>query len=103
MKDWIRTVLSIRQKRRPAPVGPLPEVGAFVIRDELKMLITQPPPPELWDWMVLSGWRNLPIKTDRRKGTLAPEGALKALIDATDPQVRNRVHARILEQAQPDH
>ena len=101
MKDLIRNLLSIRQKRKTAPVGPLPQVGAALIRGSVKMKVTHPVPRELWDWLVLSGWRNLPVKNDRRKGRLAPEGALKTLIDA-DPQERNRAHSRILEQAQPE-
>lgn len=101
MKDLLRTLFSIRQQRKPAPVGTLPQVGTVIIRGEVKMLINQPVPRELWDWLVLSGWRNLPVKTDRRKALIAPPGALKELIDA-DPQERNRAHSRILEQAQPE-
>lgn len=101
MKDLIRTILSIRQKRRPAPVGPLPVVGTVVLRGQVKMAVTHSVSGDLWDWLVLSGWRNMPVKTDRRKGMRLPEGALKALIDA-DPQHRNQIHARILEQAEPE-
>ena len=66
MKDWIRNALSIRQPRRPAPVGSLPPVGALIMRGPVKMLVTHPLPAELWDWLVLSGWRNMPVKEDRR-------------------------------------
>ena len=68
MKDWIRNVLSIRQARRPAPVGQVPVVGTDIQRRELKMAVTHRIPGELWDWLVLSGWRNLPVATDRRRG-----------------------------------
>ena len=101
MKDWIRNTLSIRQNRRPAPVGSRPPVGAIIIRGPVKMSITQEVPRELWDWLVLSGWRNLPVKDDQRKGLLAPTDALKTLLEA-DPQQRNHAHDRILEQAQPE-
>ena len=101
MKDMFRTLLSIRQKRKPAPVGPLPAVGTVILRGQVKMAVTHPLPRELWDWLVLSGWRNLPVKDDRRKGLLAPTDALKTLLEA-DPQQRNHAHDRILEQAQPE-
>ena len=101
MKDLFRNLLSIRQKRRAPPVGPLPAVGSFIQRGPVKMAVTEPVPRELWDWLVLSGWRNLPVKTDRRKGLQAPQGALRQLIDA-DAQERNRAHSRVLEQAQPE-
>ena len=99
MKDLFRNLLSIRQKRRTPPVGPLPPVGSFIQRGAVKMEITEPVPRELWDWLVLSGWRNLPVKTDRRQTLRAPQGALRQLIEA-DPQERNRAHGRILDQAQ---
>ena len=57
---------------------------------------------EAWHDHAMPGWRSLPVQNDRRKGLLAPAGALQALIDATDPQERNRAHERILEQAQPE-
>ncbi|MFY3386037.1 hypothetical protein [Paracidovorax sp. MALMAid1276] len=98
MKDLLRNLLSIRQQRKPAPVGPRPQVGATIQRGDVKMAVTEPVSRELWDWLVLSGWRNLPVKHDRRKARLAPEGALRTLLD-TDPQERNRAHSRILEQA----
>jgi len=100
MKDWIRNVFSIRQQRRPEPVGPRPVAGVFIVRGPVKMLVTHPVPAELWDWLVLSGWRNMPVKEDRRKGMQLPEGALKALMDA-DPAERNQTHARILALAEP--
>ncbi|PJI99329.1 hypothetical protein CLU85_4173 [Acidovorax sp. 69] len=100
MKDLIRTIFSIRQDRRPAPVGHLPPVGTVILRGELKMVVTHLVPGELWDWLVLSGWRNMPVKTDRRKGMRLPDEALKTLIDA-EPHERNQVHARLLEQALP--
>ena len=102
MKDMLRNLFSIRQQRRAPPVGSRPQVGATIQRGEVKMLINLPVSRELWDWLALSGWRNLPVQNDRRKGRMAPEGALKALIDAADPQERNRVHDRLLEQAQPE-
>ena len=98
MKDLFRNLLSIRQKRRTPPVGPLPAVGSFIQRGNVKMAITEPVPPELWDWLVLSGWRNLPVKSDRRKALQVPQGALRQLITA-DPQERNRAHSRLLEEA----
>ena len=82
-------------------MGSLPPVGALIMRGPVKMLVTHPLPAELWDWLVLSGWRNMPVKDDRRKDMQLLEGALKALIDA-GPAERNQVHARILELAEPE-
>ena len=100
MKDWIRNVLSIRQARRPAPVGQVPVGGTSIRRGALKVAVTHRISGELWDWLVLSSWRNLPVATDRRRGMRLPDEALKTLMDA-DPQERNQVYARLLEQAEP--
>ena len=101
MKNLIRNLLSIRQKRKPAPVGPLPQVGADLIRGTVKMKVTHPVPRELWDWLVLSGWRNVPVKNDRRSYQWLPDAALKELLEA-DPAQRNQVHARVLAQSKAD-
>ena len=39
MKDLIRNLLSIRQKRKTAPVGPLPQVGAGVDKAQFRMKV----------------------------------------------------------------
>lgn len=101
MKDLFRNLLSIRQKRRPAPVGGVPAVGVSIIRGDVKMTVTDPISRDLWSWMVLSGWRNVPVKNDRRQYTELPEGLLKQLIDA-EPTARDAVHARIMAQAKEE-
>ena len=45
--------------------------------------------------MVLSGWRNVPVQTDRRESVQLPESSLQQLLEAS-PQERNAVHARLL-------
>jgi hypothetical protein len=98
MKDLIRTVFSIRQKRRSPPAGPVPAMGSQLIRGEIRMTVNQNIPRELWSWMLLSGWRAIPVKKDRRKARDLPPGALLELISA-HPTERNTVHARVLAQA----
>ncbi len=98
MKDRLRTLFSIRTKRQLPPVGPLPKVGTAIMCGSLKMQVTHPMPRELWDWMVLSGWRNLPVTKDRRQSVDLPERTLKELIDAA-PNDRDALHARILRLA----
>lgn len=98
MKDLLRTVFSIRQQRRAPPAGPVRPVGALIIRKDVKVAVNQPIPRDLWNWMVLSGWRTIPVKKDRRKSMGLPAGALLELISAL-PTERDMVHARILPQA----
>lgn len=98
MKDLLRTIFSIRQKRRAPSAGPVPSVGSFIIRKDIRMAVTQPIPHDLWSWMVLSDWRTVPVKKDRRKSMELPASALQELISAP-PGARDAVHARILTQA----
>lgn len=98
MKDKLRTLFSIRTKRQAPPVGPLPKTGATIVHGSLKMRVTQQMPRELWDWMVLSGWRNLPVVKDRRQGVELPEHTLAELLNAA-PGEREALHARILRMA----
>lgn len=95
MKDMLRTLFSIRQKRRTPPVGPVPAVGVSIARGPVKMTINQPVSRDFWNWMVLSGWRNVPVQTDRRESVQLPESSLQQLLEAS-PQERNAVHARLL-------
>ena len=99
MKDWMRNLLSIRQKRRAPSAKGAPKIGGVIMLDGITMQITEPVPRELWEWMVLSGWRNVPVANDRRATTqLAPE-ALAQLIRAPAAE-RNGVHAALLVTAQ---
>lgn len=98
MKDKLRTLFSIRTKRQTPPVGPLPQVGASIMCGGVKMKVTHPMPRELWEWMVLSGWRNVPVSNDRRQSAELPERTMKDLLD-TPPAERDALHARILRSA----
>jgi hypothetical protein len=60
--------------------------------------VNQNIPRELWSWMLLSGWRAIPVKKDRRKARDLPPGALLELISA-HPTERNTVQAGVLAQA----
>jgi hypothetical protein len=98
MKDLLRTLFSVRQKRRAPPVGPIPAVGSSIIRGQVKMAVTHPISPDMWNWLVLSGWRSIPVKNDRRKCMALPKSALKELISA-DIQERDATHAHLLGKA----
>lgn len=95
MKDWLRNLLSIRQTRRANPTKGAPKIGGAIICDGVRMRITAPVTQELWEWMVLSGWRHIPVANDRRATVELPEDALAQLVRAA-PSERNSVQARLL-------
>ena len=95
MQDWLRNIFSIRQTRREPSAKGAPKVGGAIICEGVRMRITHAVPQELWEWMVLSGWRNIPVANDRRATAELPEDALAQLLQAA-PNERNSVHARLL-------
>ena len=95
MQDWLRNLLAIRQQRRAPSAKGEPKVGGTIVCEGASMRITHPVPRELWEWMVLSGWRNIPVANDRRATSELPDDALAQLLRAA-PNERNSVHARLL-------
>jgi len=79
VNDFFRNLFGIRQKRRSPPVTPAPQLGATIIRNGVKIKITQSCDGELWDWLLLSGWRVNNVRNDRRKGIVLPRDAIKHL------------------------
>lgn len=73
-------------------------VGSSIIRGQVKMSVTHPIEPDLWNWLVLSGWRSVPVKHDRRQCMVLPKSALKELMSA-DIQERDATHAHLLGKA----
>ena len=98
MKDFVRTLFRIRKPRRPLPAGPFPQVGGTIILGNIKMDVTVPIEQDLWDWMLLTGWRVLTISHDRRSSIQLPSGALGLLV-AADPDDRERLQDRMLDAA----
>ncbi len=95
MKNFVRNLLSIRKERRPYPLGPAPKVGSEIVLGDIKMKITHPISSELWSWLTLSGWRSVPVSQDRRRNTMLPDNACRALV-AASPQEREQIYARLM-------
>lgn len=95
MQDWMRNLLSIRQNRRAPSAKGAPKIGSAIVLDGVTMQVTKQVPGELWEWMVLSGWRNVPVANDRRATAVLAPDALAQLIRAPVVE-RNSVHANLL-------
>ena len=102
MVDLLRTLLGIRKKRKSLPTDLEPKRDARIVRNNLEIKLEQPVAPELWDWMLLSGWRVNPAANDRRRYVrLSPE-SLQQLIVASN-ESRPKVHARLISKARRPH
>ena len=102
MKDLVRKLLGIRKKRRALPLSAPPDTGAVIVRQDIKTVVSHPINEELWDWMMLCGWRVNPVKNDRRRYRTLPGGTLDKLIRA-DKEHRSSVHAQLLQSAPTRH
>jgi hypothetical protein len=98
MLDLIRTLFRIRKKRRALPSSASPKIGSTIVRNNLKIKLSQPLDPELWSWLQLSGWRVNTVRNDRRAYVALSEDALARLI-AAPPDQRTRLHARLTNSA----
>jgi len=96
--DFFRNLLKIRKKRRPLPTGPRPQVGSIIVRKMTRIRVSQPIPPDLWDWLLLSGWRVNTFRNDRRRYRTLPDGVLSQLAAAA-PERRSELHARLVERS----
>jgi hypothetical protein len=98
MKDFFRNLFGIRQRRKGLPVTPPPKVGASVIRNGARIKIVQPCDSELWDWLLLMGWRVNPVRNDRRTYLNLPKETINRLRIA-DAEQRGRILEELLEMA----
>ncbi len=96
LKDFARTAFRVRVNRRLAPANKMPEVGARLTLDGMRMRIDAPMSEDTWNWMVLHGWRECSFRNDRRRYIDLPRGAYDRLRLAP-PRQRDRVHKRIVD------
>ena len=68
-----------KERRRLASPGPCPSVGASIVKRNVVMKVTEPISSEFWDWLVLSGWREVRMSKNRRKYQSVPVSAFNKL------------------------
>lgn len=95
MKDFIRTLFGIRQKRKSLPPSQIPANRATLIRGGVKMTVNTQIRADLWDWLMLSGWRVNTFRNDRRKYSQMPDNALQQLM-AVPSNERGNLHKKLL-------
>ncbi|MDP5240984.1 hypothetical protein Q9Q94_15690 [Uliginosibacterium sp. 31-16] len=66
MINSLRTLLGIRTKRQPLPITSAPRPGASIVKGDYRIKTNQPCDGELWDWLLLMGWRVSSVRNDRR-------------------------------------
>ncbi|HOY70685.1 MAG TPA: hypothetical protein PL131_08505 [Methylotenera sp.] len=71
------------ERRRVARAGKAPKVGAHIARQNMVIKITEAISADLWEWFVLMGWREVSMRTNRRKLTMLPQSTYVTIAGAT--------------------
>ena len=98
LRDRLRTLLHIRVERRTPPVNGKPRAGRYVVRGGNRMLVSAPMPDDLWYFLTLLGWREVPVPRDRRRYIDLPTASLELLV-RTSPAKREIRYRQLQEQA----
>lgn len=102
VRNGIRNLLGVRQKRKMPPVGTRPPVNTHISRGGLKMLVTHDLDDATWQWLALHGWRKITVPNDRRRYRRMPRQALKVLLRAPAEE-RDTLHQRMLIACKKKH
>ncbi|MCS6943917.1 MAG: hypothetical protein RMK97_00610 [Sutterellaceae bacterium] len=102
LRDWLRTMLNIRQRRELPRRGPKPSIGARICCDDLRMTVQAGMSNELWIWLQARGWREITYKPDRRRYREISTEWARQLIDCP-PEQREAVLAQAIEHATARH
>jgi len=94
LRNRVRVIFNIRQKRKPARRTGKPAIGTFVVRDDLRLTTVAGMSDELWRWLLEQGWREVRFQHDRRRYRDIPAVWVTRLVDAAPD-----MYARILAAA----
>lgn len=83
------------ERRRLQAAGRCPDVGKKICRRNMVMTVTDPLQQDLWDWLVLMGWREATEKSERRRYRRLPETSMRVLI-RTDRAEREGVYRDLI-------
>jgi hypothetical protein len=84
------------ERRRLPPPGPCPNIGASLVNQGVVMKVTEPLSSEFWNWLVLSGWREVRMSRNRRKYKTIPATAFGKLAHVSS-QDRDALFRRMLQ------
>lgn len=85
-----------KERRRLARAGKVPAVGTYIAKQQIAIKVTERMPIELWDWFVLMGWREVDVKTNRRKIRRLHDDTY-ASISQAKPMDREAVYRAIMQ------
>jgi hypothetical protein len=95
LKDAARTLFKVRVKRKVPTSKRYPKSGSFIVRADAQMLVTPELSEELWEWLVLQGWRVNSFSQDRRQYAEWPANSIAILAKAPAGE-RENLYRRLM-------
>jgi hypothetical protein len=87
-------LLKLHKPRAAPRRGNKPAIGAYIIREDVRMTVQAGMSDELWRWLLDQGWREQVFQPDRRRYRDIPAAWVTRLVDAPPERC-----ARVLEAA----
>ncbi len=95
LRDQLRSLLQLRKERSLPRRGNKPAIGAYVVRDDLRLTIQAGMSDDLWHWLLEQGWREPAYQPDRRRYRDIPSTWVTRLIDAPPELYESVLHAAV--------
>lgn len=71
-----------KERRRLAAAKKPPLKDSYIVKQQIAIKVTEKMRPDLWDWFVLMGWREVNLETNRRKVRRLHDGTFAKLAEA---------------------
>ncbi len=94
LRNQVRGLLNIRKARATPRRSAKPAIGAYIIREDVRMTMQAGVSDQLWSWLQEQGWREAVYQPDRRRYRDVPSAWVTRLVDASPD-----VYARVLDAA----
>lgn len=75
-----------KERRRLPHAKKPPAKETYIAKQQIAIKVTEKMSPDLWDWFVLMGWREVDIKTNRRKIRRLHDDTFAKLAQATSAE-----------------
>ncbi len=98
LKDAARTLFNVRVKRKPPTSRKYPKPGSFIVRADAQITVTPELNVELWEWLVLQGWREHSFPHDRRQYGDWPANSIAVLAHAPTGE-REHLYRKLMARA----
>ena len=95
LKDAARTLFKVRVKRKAPTSKQFPKTGSFIVRANAQMLVTMDLSEDLWEWLVLQGWRANSFPRERRQYAQWPTNSM-AILAKAPPGERENLYQRLM-------